>query len=338
MSGLNTTKLKLIGIVCLATLIAVLFSSESEAMFSVTFAISFLICVIITSVLWVGNSCIFYYLHKKMPGIEQTALRGLLIALFCLVYTIVAHSGISVCLHHSKFGTINWPLFWLDLKISLLFTSLMVLLHETIYFFDQWKETYLNAEKLKKENVQAQLDSLRNQVNPHFLFNSLNTLISIIPECPETAVDFTQKLSNVYRYLLNVRDKELVALTTEMDFIRSYLFLLSVRFGENLKIEIQIADDMLFHMLPPVSIQMLLENAIKHNIVSREKPLHITIYTENNLVIVKNNLQPKQQKEESTGIGLENIRKRYDILSSRNMEVTSSATHFTVSLPLLEIN
>ncbi len=331
-------KTKLIGIPTLGVFISLAFFGDVCPFFSVTYFIGLGICIFITAVMWLGNSEIFDYFHKRLPRMEDTMKRTLLIAIFCLIYSVLGYIATKLLLHllfenpHN-----NWQTFWFDFKITLIFTTLLVVVSETVYFFEQWKSALLDAERLKKENTQAQLDSLRNQVNPHFLFNSLNTLISIIPDCPETAIDFTQKLSNVYRYLLNVRDKELVDLKTELDFIQSYIFLLNVRFGENLKVEIEINNEFLFMYIPPVSLQMLIENAIKHNVVSKEKPLQIRIYSENGYLMVKNNIQPKQQKEESTGIGLENIRKRYAILSDKNMEIVHSASYFTVALPLLKM-
>ena len=335
---MNPTELKtkLIGIPTLAVFISLLFFGDTCPLFSVTFFIGVGICLFITAVMWLGNAEIFDHFHRKMPSMEDTMRRTFLIATSCLIYSILGYILTKILINIIVPNPHNdWQTFWFDFKITLIFTTLLVIVSETIYFFDQWKKALIDTEKLKKESTQAQLDSLRNQVNPHFLFNSLNTLISIIPDCPETAIDFTQKLSNVYRYLLSVREKELVELQTELDFIQSYIFLLKVRFDQNLIFEIEIPQELKTRLLPPVSLQLLIENAIKHNIVSREKPLYIQIYVENDFLIIKNNLQAKLEKEASTGIGLENIRKRYQILSSKQMEVIHSSTHFTIALPLL---
>jgi LytS/YehU family sensor histidine kinase len=211
----------------------------------------------------------------------------------------------------------------------------VVLFYEASYFLKQWRIALVEGEKLRKETVQAQLDGLRSQINPHFLFNSLNTLVSLIPENPNTATDFVHKLSHVYRYLLCMKDKELVTLQTELDFMTSYLFLLKVRFEENVRIDIHISEGAEAMLLPPVSLQLLIENAIKHNVVSSAKPLHIHIFTEKGHLVVRNNLQPRQQLEESTGVGLQNIQTRYSILSTQHVIILRSEHHFTVSLPLL---
>lgn len=329
-------KVKLIGIPSLGLLVFFLFFGELCPIFSHTFFVGLGICLFITTIMWLGNAEIVDYFHLKMPLLEDTMKRTLLIAASCLGYTTLGYVLTKLLIDHLLPNPHNtWQTFWFDFKITIIFTTLLVVISETVYFFEQWKQTHLDAERLKKENTQAQLDSLRNQINPHFLFNSLNTLISIIPDCPDTAIDFTQKLSNVYRYLLSVREKELVELQTELDFIQSYIFLLKVRFEQNLRFEIDVPEEVKTRLLPPVSLQLLIENAIKHNVVSREKPLSIQIHIENNFLVLKNNLQAKLEKEASTGIGLENIRKRYQILSTKQMEVIHSSTHFTIALPLL---
>ncbi len=325
-------RFKLVGIPLLALLITVFFFNQQNAWSSPYFLfVSFLVCLGITFVMWVGNETVFDFFHKKYPALEDTFKRTFFIGVCCVIYTVTGSVSIDLLL--SKPLRFEDLLF--DLKITLLFTTLIVLLYEAIYFFGQWKSALLETERFKKETVQAQLDSLRNQVNPHFLFNSLNTLVAIIPENPDTAVDFVQKLSSVYRYLLSVKERELVPLATELDFIQSYLFLLKVRFEENLQVKILIPQEAQERLLPPISLQLLIENAIKHNVISREKPLHITLTATQETLTVHNNLQPKQQWEESTGVGLENIKARYSILSELTIQVSKTGEGFSVSLPLL---
>ncbi|HND89317.1 MAG TPA: histidine kinase, partial [Saprospiraceae bacterium] len=171
----------------------------------------------------------------------------------------------------------------------------------------------------------------------HFLFNSLNTLIYLIPEHSAKAVNFVQKLSKVYRYVLESRDAKVIPLAEEMDFLNAYIFLLKERFGDNLCLRI---GDLRAHpqaAIVPLSLQMLFENAIKHNIISAERPLCIEVFIENAHLVVRNNLQRKNQVMDSTGVGLQNIRDRYRMLSERSVEVIASPQHFTVALPLLSL-
>ena len=218
--------------------------------------------------------------------------------------------------------------------------ALIAGLYESMRNFNLWKTTTIEKEQLERANMQSQLESLRNQVNPHFLFNSLNTLVNIIPEQPDNAVRFVQKLSKVYRYILEMRDANTTPLSTELEFLNAYVFLLKERFGENLIVVINIstADKSITDReIVPLALQILFENAIKHNIISAAKPLMIEVFTEKNgeRLIVKNNLQRKNQVQEGTGVGLENIKNRYKLISSKDVEVIVSTTSFMVSLPLL---
>ena len=173
-------------------------------------------------------------------------------------------------------------------------------------------------------------------MNPHFLFNNLNTLLSLIPENPKHAADFVQQLSKVYRHILEVKDEKSILLRKEMEVLEAYYFLLKTRFGENLTVNIDIPCEKLDKQVVPLSLQLLMENAIKHNIVSESRPLLVNIFTENGSLVFDNNLQMKNQVSESTGIGLDNIRNRYKLLGNKQVKVTETATNFTVSIPLIE--
>lgn len=214
---------------------------------------------------------------------------------------------------------------------------LAISVYETFSFYFQLQNEQLERERLMKANIQGQLEGLKNQVNPHFFFNSLNTLAYLIPENPEKAENFVQKLSKAYRYILEIRDKETVTVEEELNFLDSYTCLLKERFGENLNIKIDVPEHLLKMGIVPLSMQMLFENAIKHNIVSTQDPLSIEVSAEKgNQLVVKNNLQRKQQVMNSTKVGLENIKKRYRLLSDKNVEVFATQQSFIVVLPLLK--
>jgi LytS/YehU family sensor histidine kinase len=206
----------------------------------------------------------------------------------------------------------------------------------SIEFFEFWKKSLTEREALKRDNITAEFESLKNQVNPHFLFNSLNTLSSIIEEDPKTATQFVQKLSSVYRYVLAQRDKETVTLHEELNFIESYVYLNKIRFGENLKVEILVDESLRQSQIATLTLQLLMENAIKHNVVSKDKPLSIEIGIKNSRIYVKNNLQAKKIHAESNGIGLSNIISRYKYLSKEEVIVSSSNNYFEVSVPLID--
>lgn len=189
-----------------------------------------------------------------------------------------------------------------------------------------------DLKRLKNNNLNAQLQLLKQQISPHFLFNALSTLQSITKE--EDTKNYILQLSNIYRYLLQKNDDDFVCLQEEIQFVNSYLYILKERFEDGLNIDINIDDDAIRKLIPPLSLQILIENAVKHNIVSWEKPLQIEIYNEDDFIIVKNNLQPKASTL-SFGIGLNNIKKRYDLLNNKNIEIKQDENFFIVKLPLI---
>lgn len=190
-----------------------------------------------------------------------------------------------------------------------------------------------------KKTAQAQVQLIKSQINPHFLFNNLNVLSGMVIKNNPEANHFIEEFSKVYRYILSNQDKELVELKSELEFITPYLFLLQKRFDEGLVISINIPEHYKTWHVVPAALQMLIENAIKHNIVSRNKPLHIDIHANGSqTLVVKNNLQPRQMVEPSTKIGLQNIKKRYELISGRDIDIKKTTTEFEVSLPLLNLN
>ena len=196
-----------------------------------------------------------------------------------------------------------------------------------------WKESIENAERLKRENVIAQYETLKNQVNPHFLFNSLNTISTLISKNLEVADKFIKQLSEVYRYVLEFKDTEVVDIITELKFINSYLYLQKIRFGDNLDIKNRIKVRDIY--VAPLTIQILVENAIKHNIISDNKPLTIELYNEESFIVIANNLQKKKILESKEKIGLNNIKSRYEVLSDKPVIIEESDNKFIVKVPFI---
>ncbi len=227
------------------------------------------------------------------------------------------------------------------LKLNLMYCWLVNLLYHLInaiiFYFKEYKMTSLEAEQLKRITAQAELQLIKSQINPHFLFNNLNVLSALIMKDNQEANRFIEEFSKVYRYILSNHDKELVDLKSEINFIRPYLFLLQKRFADALVIDLDIREQPHEQYIIPASLQMLIENAIKHNVVSRQRPLRIRVHSNgDHLLEVSNNLQSKQTKEASTGIGLQNIIKRYQLVSRRPVEIENNGQSFTVRLPLLQ--
>jgi len=219
-------------------------------------------------------------------------------------------------------------------KIAFSFVFLGSLVSNAILFFKNWKEAAVQQEKLKREQLALQYETLKSQVNPHFLFNNLNALTSLINSNPSKAIDFVKQLSEVYRYVLDQKDHELVALETELKFLESFVFLQNIRFETNLEVIIDV-NPKNFKVIP-LSVQMLVENAIKHNEVSGRNPLSIRIYSAgDDYLYVENTLQ-KKAGSEGSGTGIENIKERYEFFTDKKVIISEDGGKFLVGLPLLK--
>lgn len=288
---------------------------------------------------WQLNRWIVLQLQRRLPGIERTPRR--LFILLGLTPILVAAAVFSRFAMHVLLGSREQV--WLgiidyvnSLGIQLFYHIFYYSIYEGWYLLLEWKRTYLEKEELLKAQWQSRFNALKGQVNPHFLFNSLNVLSALIQESAEQAGTFVDELSTVYRYLLQANDQELVPLHTELAFIDSYVHLLQTRYGAGIVVEKYVPDDQLGYSLPPLTLQMLLENAVKHNIVMASQPLCIEISaTENGKLVVRNNLQRKSASKFSNGVGLSNITAKYRMLTQKNVLVREDESHFTVVLPLL---
>jgi len=300
--------------------------------------------LIITSAIWMGNRLIMKISRSRYPLFPETRKRLIFQSAVMLVYTFIATNVLGYLLSgYCDMIKENYPghtfqdILFNSNSASVFCSLTVVAIYETKYFMHELQYAVEEKEHLKRESLQAQLQALKSQVNPHFLFNNLNTLCAIIPENPDKAIDFVQQLSRVYRYILEVKDEKSIPLSDEMELLHAYSFLLKTRFGDNLSIEIEVPEINLQQKIVPLSLQLLLENAIKHNIVSAEKPLKITVFVEDGNLVVRNNLQKKNQISETTGIGLQNIRNRYKLITDKLIAIQETAFSYKVSLPLISV-
>lgn len=218
---------------------------------------------------------------------------------------------------------------------SFLISMLVALLFYAAYYYKYNKEKQVKEQKIIAGSASARFDALKNQLDPHFLFNSLNVLTSLIEEDPDQAQKFTTSLSKVYRYVLEQKNKDLVTVDEELNFARTYVRLLKMRFEDSIVFEIPEKSSIPDARIVPLSLQLLLENAVKHNVVTSTKPLHIKVYEEGGMLVVSNNLQEKQVVKKSSGVGLQNIKQRYAILTDREVIIHKTISDFSVSLPML---
>lgn len=325
------------GIPLLALLFTFIYGFYGPESLHNSFLQRFLASLIFTFCLWEGNRAIVYRMRRIFPSYDKTGRRIIFQSFFSLAFTgmtvvvlppyIDLLFGVNVCAQQPT------HIFFL---ICLIPTFFLTSIYESAYFFAAWKKDMQRSEALARENIQSQFDALKSQLDPHFLFNSLNTLAALIDETNVSALTYLDQFSDVYRYVLLSKDKTTVPLQEELAFLDAYLYLNKTRFRENLQIQNELSADCLQHHVAPLSLQMLVENAIKHNVVSKEKPLHIRLFHESpDTVTVQNNVQEKSVWEKSTKVGIQNIINRYKFLNDRQIEILNQDGFFTVKLPLL---
>ncbi|MFC5408629.1 sensor histidine kinase [Larkinella bovis] len=275
---------------------------------------------------------------RRYPNLGQTWQRvWRLLLVFVLVTPFFILGGILLYDTFHLFGYQHNPestgqVLLLNLAANLVSVGI----DESVYSLNRWRENTLEKEQLKKVSLQSQYESLKSQVNPHFLFNSLNSLSSLIADEPDRAELFVDEMSKVYRYLLQTNEGELTTLGTEMAFIQSYFHLLKTRYGTGIQLDVKIDEPFPAYLLPPLTLQILVENAVKHNVIHASKPLLIEIKTTQvGRLVVRNNLQQKNNRMASNQVGLTNIVAKYRLLAQTDPIVTSDRTYFTVALPLL---
>lgn len=337
--GFNDFWFQIVAIPLIGALVPpVFFHTEplSEAHFR-----SFFIATAYTVMYWFICRYIFIKANKKFPTIRENNQRLRFMLVSCTVVIMflcpIVHYGLEYLLLNDYSFTkyLIEPTMFQIYAANITMHLAIAAIYESIRNYSLYEMTILEKEKLEKEHITSQLEGLKSQVNPHFLFNSLNTLISIIPEDSERSVRFVRQLSKIYRYFLDTTSEKTVSIAQEMDFVNSYAFLLKERFGDNLHIDINNKNACDDCVIIPFSLQLLLENCIKHNIISQDKPLYINILLNQHEISVKNNFQPKNQVQPSTGVGLKNIQNRYALLSDKALTIKQTVSEFCVTLPLL---
>ena len=295
--------------------------------------------ILITIAVWEGNLRIDHLMNKWLPWINSPVKRLLIHLPVSLVFSsFVIYMGMLgfnhfVCELPSE---AKRAFMAVSLVIGVLISIILMATEISTQFFRQWKSSLVEVERYKNESLQAQLQSLKNQLNPHFLFNNMSVLSSLVCKDQEKAVDIIEQLSKVYRYLLENNNTELVTLDTELKFISSYNYLLQIRFEPNITFDISVPDDARKLLLPPMSLQLLIENCIKHNEVSKEFPLHVEVYVEKEMLVVSNNLQLRTTRERSTGTGLKNIEARYKYFTDTPIKIIKEDKKYTVKIALLQ--
>ncbi len=299
---------------------------------------SFAIYQLYAFVLTFSNGLFFDYFRRKYP--ESVYLKKAMILKF---FGSLIISGIALVLlrfvvivgfyggEPSSFLNNSKGYFWFGLTI----TTIVTLMFYVFYYFKISNEKKVTQYQVVAKTETAKYESLKSQLDPHFLFNSLNVLTSLISENPDLAEKFTTKLSRVYRYVLEQKSKDLIPLKEELDFAQSYMELLKVRFEDAIQFKLPHTISNEDFKIVPLSLQILLENAVKHNVISNENPLIITIEEDEGALVVTNNLKEKSNLGHSTKVGLKNIKERYSLITKRAVEIENDQGEFKVKIPLL---
>ncbi|WP_158856045.1 sensor histidine kinase [Lunatibacter salilacus] len=293
------------------------------------------VTLLFTFAYWEGNYQIVSFARIKFPLFEDSQKRIRIQGGMALIYTVSVGLLLGFLLKWFDLAP-ERPDYYKSLVIQgLIITAIISMIYETVYYFQLWKESLLESERLKKNQARLQFESLKNQVNPHFLFNSLNTLSALIPVDPVRAERFVQEFAKNYRYVLEVKDKSFVPLEVELEFVRSYCYLQKIRFEDQLIISEDIDSSGKSYYIPPLILQNLVENAIKHNSISEKHPLHIQIQLVGDILQVKNRIQARQGIVDSTKTGLKNIRERMKLVSNRVPEFYEKDGYFFAEIPLV---
>ncbi|MGX5817135.1 sensor histidine kinase [Chitinophaga lutea] len=299
-----------------------------------------LVSIPFTAAAWEPTRFLLLRLRKRWPGIPHSWRRIslallVLIPYGCLIGFLRVYLEDYTNLWNMKIDFL-WYYTW-TCGTVLLFIMLQIAVYESVYYFSEWKQAVTEAEELKRLHLETQFDALKVQIQPHFLFNTLNTLIGLMELDKDRARKFTEELAYVYRYVLEANESMLIGLEDELHFTRAYFFLLKNRYDEGLYLEVTGGENLRTCKVPPLSLQMLLENAVKHNIITKANPLRIRIHIDPKqaAITVANNLQ-RRRDVQSTGKGLRHLKEKMRLLALPDIAITQTATEFSVRLPLVK--
>jgi sensor histidine kinase YesM len=303
------------------------------------FKLSFLFTIGISFLIWEGNRYLLFTLRSYFDWFDKPVRKLVVVVLAISFYTIPI-TALLMVIWYNLFnrGVVNWE----QIKTTTLVVMVCVLfithIYETVFLVREAESEKLKKEQLERARAEAELEALKNQIDPHFIFNSLNTLSHLIEKDAAKAKQFNDNLADVYRYILQNKARELVLLHEELLFLNDYFSLLKIRFEQAVQLQIHIdpvAHDL--YLIPPISLQILVENAIKHNEFSDAIPLVITIEMQQDELIIHNQVRRKILRKASSRIGLHNLGERYKLTTSKEISIIESASDFTVSLPILKI-
>jgi len=325
------------GMLLLALLITLLFFHSFEESFK-DFIVSYAWSVAICASQWLGNSYIYGLLDKKYSWQDHLLKRAIWGSLALIAYSATAFMVVQISMYKIVVGSLpENPVAWglRSSYVAILISFVVSLVFVAVAFFKYWKKSLLEAERFKSEMLMYKYESLQNQINPHFLFNSFNVLSDLVYEDQDKAVGFITQLSQLFRYVLDSRDRELVPVREELDFIEAYSYLLRTRFEEKLTIQ-QTFEAQEDELIVPMTLQLLIENCVKHNEISKSHVLNIQIIRDGKYIKVENNLQLKTTGSNSNRMGLSNISQQYRYFTDRQIIINETDQSYSVKVPLIK--
>ncbi len=330
--------LSLVAMLVLALLITLLiFDSFDEGfkVFMTSYAWATAICV----TQWTGNSYIYGLLDKRYSWHDHLKKRAIYGSLALIGYSALAYLVVQMIMFKLVYGALpENPIYWTlrTSYIAILISFAVSLIFVVVAFFQYWKKSLLEAERFKAEMLQYKYEALQNQINPHFLFNSFNVLSDLVYEDQNKAIAFIRQLSQLFRYVLDSRDRELVTIKEELEFIEAFSYLLQTRFEDKLIIqqEFEARED---EMIVPMTLQLLIENCVKHNEISASQPLTVKIMRTGDYLKVENNLQLKSAGLDSKKTGLSNIRQQFKFFTDKEIVLTETDHSFSVEVPVIKL-
>ncbi len=328
-----------IGLVLSVIFIGIEFFANGSVQFDREFFVGVGYNLLYSVILTIINSAFFDYLNHRVVWKKYGKYRLVIGAVGGIVLTMIGILWIRILIRMGFEGA-NWEEFLageraIHYLIALIITIVFIVFFHALYFYRALQDKKVKEQKIIAGTASAKFDALKNQLDPHFLFNSLNVLTSLIEEDPDQAQKFTTSLSKVYRYVLEQKNKDLVTVDEELQFAKTYIRLLKMRFEDSIVFDIPEKCSNPEAKIVPLSLQLLLENAVKHNVVTTTRPLHIKVFEDGESLVIQNNLQEKQVVKKSSGVGLRNIQQRYSILSDKEVQITKTSKDFTISLPML---
>lgn len=327
----------LAGILGLALVAALFFFNYAYESFK-EFIVTYIWAIVIVATQWLGNSYFHDLLDKKYRWQDHLIKRAIIQSLVIIVYSATAYMVVMVLMYKIVVGSLpENPVSWglRSSYVAILVSFAVSLVFVAVAFFTNWRKSQLEAERFKAEMLMYKYETLQNQINPHFLFNSFNVLSDLVYEDQKKAVDFISQLSQLFRYVLDSREKELVPVREELEFIQAYIYLLQTRFEDKLIIQLDFeAEDE--EMIVPMTLQLLIENCVKHNELSASQPLSIRIMRKEDYIKVENTLQPKPLGAETKKTGLSNISQQYKYFTDKVIFITETDRSYAVAVPLIK--